>query len=159
MPTPDQIKTLRSGQRHCGLNDAAYRVLLHNVAGVQSTLDLDNAGVEDVMAVLEDSGFNRHPKGPRYWRDTVATRGASCPRRMAHKIKDLAAQPGGIRYDLPALCRQHSGQRTGVVEELTPREAWKLIEMLKAVVVREEKKPAKREGLTPSPSLFATGTA
>jgi hypothetical protein len=62
-----------------------------------------------------------------------------------------------VRYSIEALCRQFSAQRTGLVGELLPREAWKLIEMLKAVVVREEKKPARREGHPPS--LFAAGPA
>jgi hypothetical protein len=160
MPTPAQIRAIHQGQRFCRLNEQQYRTLLRNVGNVESSTDLDNAGVEDVMAVLEDLGFNRHPGGPRYWRDTVGQRagGASCPRRMAHKIRELAARPGGIRYDLAALCRQHSAQRTGDVEQLLPREAWKLIEMLKAVVVREEKKqPAKTEAHPPS--LFAAGQA
>lgn len=137
MPTRPQIIAIQQGRRHCRLNDDQYRTLLRNVAGVESSKELDNRGVEDVLAVLEDSGFDSHPAGPTYWRDKVRLRGSSCGERMARKIHALAGDPAQ-RYDLAAMCRRMSGGRTAVVEELLPREAWQLIEGFKAIVAREE---------------------
>jgi hypothetical protein len=117
-----------------GLNDPQYRTLLRSVAGVESCKSLDNPGVEDVMAVLEGMGFASHPGGPTYWRDKVDRRGSRVNERMVHLIRELAA---GGRYDLAAMVRRQTGNRTDVVEQLLPREAWMLIEALKAINTRE----------------------
>ena len=59
------------------------------------------------------------------------------------KIRKLAE---GGRYQLPALCERFSAGRAARPEELRPREAWKLIEMLKAAAGREARsqEPEKR---------------
>src|SRR4051812_16093359 len=122
MPTTAQLKTIHMGKRWLEkgerLTEQSYRMLLKNVGNVDSSTDLDNAGVEDVMAVMEDLGFDSHPKGPTYWRDKVATRGTRSGERMEHKIRELhAAGAQLVRYSIEALCRQFSGQRTGLVGE------------------------------------------
>src|SRR5690242_14136197 len=127
MPTPSHIKTIQLGRRIVGLNDAQYRTLLRNVADVESCTKLDNRGVEDVLAVMEDMGFDSHPAGKTYWRDKVRARGHACGERMVHKILTLAREQ---RYELEALCRRFSGGRADNPAELTPAEGWKLIEML-----------------------------
>lgn len=134
MPTRDQNKAIHMGRRHLALNDAQYRMLLLNVAGIESSTKLDNAGVEDVLATMEDLGFDSHPAGKTYWRDKVKRRGSECGERAVYKIRVLAQQQ---RYDLAALCLQFSHGRADDVTQLTPGEAWKLIEMLKAAVERE----------------------
>jgi hypothetical protein len=135
MPTPGQLRTIHQGARRVGLTDPAYRVLLRNVGGVESSKDLDNPGVEDVMAVLEDLGFDSHPAGRKYWRDKVRMRGSHCGERMGRKIRELAA---GGRYTLEAMVQRFSDGRTASVEQLHPREGWKLIEALKAIQQRDE---------------------
>ena len=146
MPTASQLRTIHHGARSVGLTDAAYRVLLRNVGGVESSKDLDNPGVEDVMAVLEDLGFTGHPMGATYWRNKVRLRGSECGARMAHKIRELAAMS---RYALEVMVEKFSDGRTCIVERLHPREGWKLIEMLKAAEKREgkagERKPVAQE--------------
>ena len=86
------------------------------------------------MAVIEDSGFRERDKPADYWRGIVRRRGTSCSPRMARKIFALGEES---RYEIPALCLRFSGHRTAVVDELEPREAWNLIEMLKASNDRE----------------------
>jgi hypothetical protein len=138
MPTRDQLGTIHRGAQAVGLivkgDDARYRLLLQNLAGVTSAKDLDNRGVEDVMAVFEDMGFQGHPGGPDYWRRKVRERGSLCGARMAYRIRERAAAQ---RYDLAAMVRRFSDGRTDDVEQLHPREAWKLIEGLKAICTRE----------------------
>jgi hypothetical protein len=144
MPTKSQLRCIHTGARAVRLieldgNDARYRMLLRNAGDVESAADLDNRGVEDVMAILEDMGFDDHPGGERYWRDKVLRRRSACCERMAYKIHALATEQ---RYELGALCLRFSDHRTDVVEQLLPREAWNLIEMLKAVVGREAAEPS-----------------
>ena len=115
-------------------NEQRYRMLLKNTAGVDSAKDLNQAQFEDVMAVLEDEGF-RGGGSPTYWRDKVAARGSQANARQLKLINDLhAANP---RYALAALCKRFSSDRVDRPERLYPREAWKLIEMLKASNARE----------------------
>jgi hypothetical protein len=149
MPTPAQLKAIHMGVRAIGWTDAQYRMLLLNVAGVESSKLLDQKGLEDVMAVLEDSGFDGHPGGSTYWRDKVRARSVVCGERMYHLIKRLAKD---CRYDLGALCLRFSGDGTDEPALLKPREAWNLIEALKAMNAREgdNKTKAGRQG-----SLFA----
>jgi hypothetical protein len=134
MPTTSQIKTIQLGRKVCELNDQQYRTLLRSVAGVESCTKLDNRGVENVLAVLEASGFDSHPAGPTYWRDKAASRGERAGERMVHKIVELQA---GQRYALGGLCLRFSDGRTDRPDLLRPHEAWRLIEMLKAAAARE----------------------
>lgn len=139
MPTLSQIKTIQTGRQVVGLTDAAYRTLLRSVAGVESCKDLSNPGVEDVLAVLEGMGFDSHPSGKTYWRDKVDRRGSRANERMVQKIREMAPHQ---RYSLPALASRQSGGRTEDVEQLLPREAWMLIELLKATCQRDRQEAA-----------------
>jgi len=101
------LRVIHTGARAVRLidldgSDARYRMMLRSVGGVESAIELDNRGVEDVMAVLEDMGFDDHPSGRRYWRTKIERRGSCCCERMAHKIHALAKEPGQ-RYELGAL--------------------------------------------------------
>lgn len=145
MPTPLQIKLIHVAAREAGLGGAAnrerYQMLLRNVAEVESSKDLTQPGFEDVMAVMEDMGFADSHHGGNYWRGRVSQRGMLCSSRMVHKIEALARDQ---RYALPPLCLRFSEHRTDQVGMLCPREAWNLIEMLKAVVEREEDEVERR---------------
>lgn len=134
MLTKDQLQLIHVAARKTLKTDREYRVLLNNVAGVTSSKELTNASLEDVMAVLEDMGFRQHAQSETYWRDKVANRGprGRCGERMVHKIRQLAL---GSRYPLAGLVKRFSGERTMRVEELRPREAANLIEMLKESAV------------------------
>ena len=134
MPTPQQLKLLNLAWRQAGLTDDQYRTVLRNTAGVESGRDLMNTDLENVMAVLEDSGFHYAGHAADYFRNKVAIRGAFCGARLAFKVRELAAQQ---RYALPALCQRFSNDRTDDVDKLRPHEAWRLVEMLKAVIARE----------------------
>ncbi len=135
MATPDQIKLVRIAQRDRKLTDPAYRVMLLNVAGVRSTTELTNEGVEDVMDVLEGLGFADRVHGAGYWGGKVAARGRFANARMVHKIRSLAESVD--RYPLAAMCHNQSDGRVDAPELLTPREAWRLIEAYKAIGARE----------------------
>ena len=134
MPTPLQHRLIRVAYRELSLNEAQQRTLLRSTAGVESHKDLTQAGFEDCMAVLEDLGFHDLHQSKTYWREKAAARGQYCNERMAHKIERMAAT---CRYELPSLCERFSEGVVRDVRKLKPREAWMLIEMLKAVEERE----------------------
>ena len=133
MPTPLQLRLIHMAYRQAGLVEEHYRLILRNVAGVGSAKELSQSGFEDVMAVIEESGFQESGKPANYWRSKVSRRGVFCGERMANRIVSLAA---GQPYDLAGLCRRVSDQRVDRVDRLTPREAYNMIEMLKAMASR-----------------------
>ena len=133
MPTPLQLRLIHIAYRQAGLAEEHYRLILRNVARVDSAKELTQAGFEDVMAGIEESGFQERGKAANYWRSKVARRGVFCGERMANRIVSLAA---GQAYDLEGLCRRVSDQRVDRVNRLTPREGYNLIEMLKAMAGR-----------------------
>ena len=135
MATTKQTQLIQVARAAAGLNEQAYRVLLHNVAGVASAKQLSNVAVEDVMSVLEGLGFQDRVHGEGYWSRKVAERGQYANARMVHKLTELAA---GSRYPLPAMCLRHSVERTDQPDRLTPREAWMLIEAYKKMNEREQ---------------------
>jgi hypothetical protein len=132
--TPQQIKLIHIAAKQIGLDDRTYRLLLHNVAGVTTCKKLDNPGLENVMAVFEDLGFRDAEHDPKYWRTKVKLRGSNAGERMVHLIRQLSER---LRhYKLSGLCMRFSYDRTAAPEKLTPKEAWNLIEMLKAAITR-----------------------
>jgi hypothetical protein len=140
MPTALQIKLVQIARRQAGLEEGQYRTILRSVAGVDSCTKLSQEGFEDVMAVIESCGFTDRTHGAGYWQ-----RKSGDGSRRVWKIHQLAEES---RYELAALCRRFSGDRTDAVEQLLPREQWMLIEMLKAAAGRETRTTngAKPEG-------------
>lgn len=135
MLTKSQIVYLQTARRQAGITeDAPWRTILRSAGHVESCKDLDNAGFEAVMAVLEDMGFRDRSKPGDHWRTKSARQPAKASERMVRKIIMLAQH---CRYSLPALCERFSEHRTQFPENLRPQEAWNLIEMLKAVNQRE----------------------
>lgn len=139
MPTPLQLKLIHVAARQVGLNDAAYRVLLRNVADAKSAKDLGQAEYEDVMAVMEDQGFRTLGQPDDYWRGKVRRRDFEAGPRMVRKIEAMAAE---TNYKVAGLCMRFSLGRTDRVEQLSPLEAYNAVEMLKAVIERRENEAA-----------------
>lgn len=54
---PGKISLLHVAKQKLGMDDAAYRELLHEVAGVESAKELDVAGFEAVLERLKTLGF------------------------------------------------------------------------------------------------------
>jgi hypothetical protein len=144
--TRNQIILIQQAKRALriarGLDDAWYRQVLQIAGGVDSSTKLDNAGFERVMAAFEGMGFrdSSQEAGTRaatYWRDTAATQNVFASRREVELIRELVAQ---TKYadGLEGLCRVWSNHRTSHAGKLRPKEAHNIIEMLKAVIARQE---------------------
>lgn len=138
--TPKQIKLIHIAVKNAGLDEAQYRVLLHNVAGVSSCKQLTQSGFEDVMATLEDLVDD----GNRYWTRIVESRGRVANGRMTWKIGDLFDELQALdgRYALAGLVDRVSSGRTREPAKLAPREAWNLIEQLKVMIARARQEHA-----------------
>jgi hypothetical protein len=134
MPTLLELRMIHVAYRQAGLDEEQYRMVLRSVANVESAKALSQTDLENVMAVLEDSGFRHTGKPEDYWRMKVALRGSYCGERMTRKIETLAARQ---QYDLAGLCRRVSKERVSSVGKLSPREGLAMIEMLKAIGARE----------------------
>ena len=159
MSTPLELKLVHLAYRQAGLDEEQYRMVLRNVAGTESAKSLSQVDLENVMAVLEDSGFRHAGKSPDYWRSKVALRGSFCGERMVRKIEGLAAQQ---KYDLAGLCRRVSDDRVARVDKLMPREAHRLIEALKAIctgrrALRPDRGPGIKLRALPARSLTVQG--
>lgn len=133
--TAGQIKTVKMAQRALGLDDGQYRLILRNVGGVDSCKDLTNPSFEKVMAFFEQMGFKDNRGGPGYWSNKANRQGELVNERIVFKIRALAQ---GQPYDIGALCRRFSNHRTDQLHQLTPGEAYALVEMLKAVHERND---------------------
>lgn len=144
MISKEQIIALKTLQRRAHLDDAAYRLMLANVAnGATSCKELTQVQYEDVMAFLEDAAGGTDG----YWRSKVLNRGTRASSRQVYMIHELygnyvqAAANAGVpeenQYKLEGLVRDRSGNRTLAAAGLTPSEAWRLTEQLKAIVDRQ----------------------
>jgi hypothetical protein len=161
MLTPDQIRNIHVAYRSLGWTDSQYRMALRNVAGVESCKALSNAQYEDVMAILEQSGFSQRKDGVEisstYWRDKVASRGARATDREIHLIMQLHHQQLPHHgYELPGLVSHATKERTADVRQLTPGEAFDLIEMLKAICSRQSPPVPPTPLAPPAPSSVAS---
>lgn len=57
-----QLAAIHAAKRDLGLDDDAYRLMLMNVAGVDSAAGLDAAGRQQVLDHLRKSGWSRRPR-------------------------------------------------------------------------------------------------
>jgi hypothetical protein len=100
------------------------------------------------MATLEEMGFRDRTKPGDFWRTKVKRQTADS--RQIYMINLLARQ---FRYSVPQMCERFSNGRTQYAEKLTPAEARKLIEMMKAANRREMVKNSAGS-YEPVPLLF-----
>jgi hypothetical protein len=158
MPTGQQIKVIHVAARQVGLDDAAYRLVLKNVTGKESSKDLDNRGIEDLLAVFEDLGWRDPGRAETYWRDKVSLRGRFAGARLVFRINELAPKQ---KYDLAGLCRKVSDDRTEFPRNLTPAEGMRLLVILQDVIERQKAKDGSGgsdEGANTAPAVALAGT-
>jgi hypothetical protein len=151
--SPDQIKAIHVAKSRAGFNDQTYRMLLHNVAEVNSCKGLTNSQFETCMAILEETQELNGQSPGRYWRDRTSSELASP--RIVYKINELFADYEANRgdaphYELSGLVNRVSKGRAIDPPYLRPREAWNLIEQLKSMLERLSTPiPTPRDGPKP----------
>jgi hypothetical protein len=133
--TATQLQLVHIARRQLDLDEADYRQVLREKGGVESSKQLSNERLEEVMAHFEHMGFRMTGKPADYWRMKVFKRGTIVTAREVHAIRELSAQIP--RYQLPGMCLRFSHGRTDDVAKLTPREGYYLHEALKKMLARE----------------------
>ena len=154
MPTALEYRLLQVARKQAGLDEEQYRMVLRNVAGVESAKSLSQADLENVLAVFEDGGFRHAGKPGDYWRMKVATRGSLCGARVVNKILALV---GGVPYDLAGLCRRVSGERVSRVDKLTRQAAGQKGGILAAEAAGGSPEPRVKAGTTSETSPESAG--
>jgi hypothetical protein len=161
-----QIAGMACGQ--AGVDNDARKLILRqfrnaffNVQGMpvsdptSTSSKLENKDFERFMAILEDRAGGRVLNfSPNYWQEKAGSRSDNVNERMAWKARELyrtyeSQQAGGLHghgiYGLDGLVSRFSAHRTRVLEELTPKEAWNLVEMLKDLVSRRGEPATTKE--------------
>lgn len=141
-----QIQTIQIARRQVQqksggvFDEGQFRMALLNVGGVRpdcngrvSSKALDQAGFEQMMAMLEDMGFRDVSGKPDHWRSRV---NGLATTRQVFEIKRLGAES---RYSIESLCQRATGGKCTSPEQLTPKQAHGLIEALKNIGARESK--------------------
>lgn len=139
MPTKPQIQLIQIAKSQLvkagKLTDQAYRVLLQNVAGVDSSKRLDNKSIERVMAIFEQMGFVDSVHGAGYWQGKAGRQlNEYISDRQVRALESMAAQ---TRYPLASLIRRLTNHRTDKVDQIDEDEAYKVHEALKDILERE----------------------
>lgn len=146
--TNDQIKLIQTAARAAGIRDGRqdgrYRFLLaqykkSNGQIVASCKDLNNYQVDDFLAICESHGW-RHPGlSETHYRDKVARsydgHYASDAQRRA--IDYLAGDLGMGGEPLKHFILRMTRNKTDSVSQLTGRQAYNVIEALKAALSRK----------------------
>ena len=154
----NQIKLVQTAVRAAGLRspkfDGRYRLLLaqykrSNGAMVASCKQLTNSQLEDLLAICESHGWRCPGKAEDFFRSKVAK---NAPSRFASQseaeggdsasfaqqeaIKNLAGDLGWNDNNLTGMIKRITRQRCSNIAELTSKEAFGLIEALKAILCR-----------------------
>ena len=135
------LAKIHIARKDLGLTEGDYRALLARVAGVASAAQLGPDGCKAVLAELKQLGFRVKPK-------------IDAPGDRAHvgKVMKLwreAAESGAIREGSDAALRAFVRRQTkgpdspegvAAAQFLTPKQATRVIEGLKAIMARHWRK-------------------
>ncbi len=151
--THDQLKVIHIHRQLLGklnpdvFDRSWFDLVLINIGRVHadaegriSSKGLSNPGFERVMAFLEETIHEAGGKAGTYWRDRDRRRGHFLTTRQEWQIGQLYGEllGMGLTYRIEPIVSQMSGSRTRELKELNPAEAFKVIEMLKAVIDRQK---------------------
>lgn len=140
-----QIKLIQTAVRTAGLRtvqfDGQYRLLLRqylqpNGKPVTSCKQLNNSQLEDLLAICEAHGWRMPGKPVDFHRSKVATQSDIASFAQQSAIKKLAGDLGWNDYQLGGMLKRMTGGIVRSVTALSPRQAYKTIEALKAILTR-----------------------
>lgn len=141
-----QIKLVQTAVRTAGLRtvqfDGQYRLLLRqylqpNSKPVTSCKQLNNSQLEDLLAICEAHGWRMPGKPVDFYRSKVATQYDIASFAQQSAIKKLAGDLGWNDYQLGGMLKRMTGGVVRSVTALSPRQAYKTIEALKAILTRD----------------------
>jgi len=140
-----QIKLVQTAVRTAGLryknDDGRYRLLLRQYrqpggAPVSSCTQLNHSQLEDLLAICESFGW-RHPgKAADFYRKKIKRPGHAASFAQQAAIQHLAGDLGWGDSQLAGMIERMTQARKRLVSELTSRQAYNLIEAMKAMFAR-----------------------
>ena len=141
-----QIRLVQAAVRAAGLRtrhfDGQYRMLLRqykqpNGQPVDSCKQLNNSQLEDLLAICEAHGWCYPGKEENFYRAKIAKRYEIASFAQQSAIKKLAGDLGWADYQLAGFIKKMTGDKVNSVAALTPAQAYRTIEGLKAILCRE----------------------
>jgi len=141
-----QIKLVQTAVRAAGLRtkefEGRYRMLLGqykqpNGSPVTSCKQLTNPQIEDLLAICEANGWRMPGKPADYYRQKAAKQSGYASYAQELAIKHLAGDLGWNDLQLTGMLKRMTGREIVTIATLRPKEAYKIIEALKAMVSRE----------------------
>jgi hypothetical protein len=106
-------------------------------APVTSCKQLNNSQTEDLLAICEANGWRMPGKPEDFYRQKVARQTDYANFSMQKAIKYLAGDLGWNDYQLGGMLKRMTNDKVDDAAYLTPREAYKVIEALKAMLERK----------------------
>jgi hypothetical protein len=148
MLTQDQKKLVQAAARAAGLRtgtqEGRYRLLLaqyrrSNGTIVHSCTQLTNRQIDDFLAICESMGW-RHPgHGETYYRDrTAAADDDAVSFAQLRAIDYLAGDMGWNGAAIAKMVQRITRDRTDAAVSMSGREAYDLIEAMKAMLRRKD---------------------
>lgn len=146
MLNKNQIKLLQTALRAAGIRgkaipDGRYRALLRQYktprGPVTSCKQLNNFQLTDLLAICESRGWRMPGKSAGHYRDKVRAdyNYASFAQREA--IRLMGSDLGWTEDHLAGMIKRMTKGRTDFLAELSPKEAFGLIEALKSMLGRK----------------------
>lgn len=122
--------------------DGRYRFLLSQYkqpsgCSVKSCKQLNNSQLEDILAICESHGWQMPGKPADYFRKKVESGTDSASFAQQEAIRYLAGDLGWDERNLAGFISKMTNERTLHVLSITPVEAWRIIEGLKAILSRK----------------------
>lgn len=142
----NQIKLIQTAVRAAGLRtkhfDGRYRMLLGqylqpNGRPVTSCKQLNNSQLEDLLAICEAHGWRMPDKPENFYRFKVATESDIASFAQQSAIKKLGEDLGWNDAQLGGMLKRMTGGFATTVIALSPGQAYKIIECLKAILTRD----------------------
>lgn len=150
MLNKQQIKLVQIAVKKAGLRepkfDGRYRMLLSqykqpNGQPVTSCKQLNSWQVDDLLAICEAHGWRYPGKDEDHYRKRIANKDDIASYAQQSAIEKLAGDLGWNDRNLAGFVNKMTKERVDSVLGITPSEAYKIIEALKAMYGREAGRP------------------
>jgi hypothetical protein len=150
MLTKQQVKLIQTAVRAAGIRsgrfDGRYRLLLgqykqYNKRPVTSCKQLTNRQLDDLLAICESLGFRMPGKGENFLRNKVIRGTDEISFAQQEAIRHLTGDIGWSDIQLEGFLRRMTMDKIQYLPALTAKQAYDLIEALKAMVIRKIGKP------------------
>ena len=148
----NQIKLIQTAVRSAGLRtaefDGRYRMLLRQYLQPDSTpvtscKQLNNSQLDDILAICEAHGWRHPEKAEDFYRQKIQQGYEIASYGQQQAIRYLAGDLGITLPQLNEFIKHQTSNEADDVAALAPRQAYSIIEALKAIINRQTGKQFK----------------